>query len=152
MPGKTIGNQADLNLSGREFRVFLRLQKNLMAILVQILMLSFICPVTDAQPPVQNPPQQVTGKASWYSDKLHGRVTASGALYDKSLLTAAHRSLPFGTRIRVTHIISGKTVEVVINDRGPFTKGRIIDLSRAAAEQLGMIAEGVARVTLAVIN
>lgn len=88
------------------------------------------------------------GKASWYSDKLHGRFTASGARYDTALLTAAHRTLPFGTRVQVTHLNNGRMVEVVINDRGPWVKGRIIDLSRAAAEQLGMIPEGVARVTV----
>lgn len=96
-------------------------------------------------------PSEETGKASWYSDKLHGRSTASGARYDTAQLTAAHRTLPFGTRVRVTHLASGRTVEVMVNDRGPWIKGRIIDLSRAAARSLGMIAEGVAKVKVELI-
>ena len=121
-----------------------------MGIPLQTLLILFTALCAGHDIPVQTPQEEITGKASWYSDKLHGRVTASGALYDKTLLTAAHRSLPFGTRVTVTHLASGKTVNVVINDRGPFTKGRIIDLSRAAAEQLGMIAEGVAQVKITI--
>ncbi|MFM8346899.1 MAG: septal ring lytic transglycosylase RlpA family protein [Bacteroidota bacterium] len=97
-------------------------------------------------------PAEESGKASWYSDKLHGRFTASGARYDTALLTAAHRTLPFGTRVQVIHQTTGRKVEVVINDRGPWIKGRIIDLSRAAATKLGMIAEGVAKVRLEILE
>ena len=83
------------------------------------------------------------GKASWYGGKWHGGPTASGETYNKRSMTAAHRSLPFGTRVRVTNLRNGKSVVVRINNRGPYIKGRIIDLSEAAAEQLGMIKAGV---------
>lgn len=84
-----------------------------------------------------------TGQASYYGDKFHGRKTASGERYDKNRFTAAHRTLPFGTMVSVTGLSSGKTVVVRINDRGPYKKNRIIDLSRAAARQIGMLAKGV---------
>lgn len=92
------------------------------------------------------------GLASWYSDALHGRTTANGETYDRAALTAAHRSLPFGTRVRVTRIETGEDVVVRINDRGPFVEGRIIDLSRRAAEALGMIDAGVVRVRVVVLD
>jgi len=82
------------------------------------------------------------GMASWYGEKHHGRKTASGEIFDMNKLTAAHRSLPFGTRVRVRSLSTGKSVEVRINDRGPYAGGRAIDLSRAAAERLGIIAKG----------
>lgn len=88
------------------------------------------------------------GNASFYGAKFHGRKTASGAIFNKHAMTAAHRNLPFGTRVRVTHVHNGRSVVVTINDRGPFIKSRIIDVSRAAAEQLGMVQQGVARVRL----
>lgn len=88
------------------------------------------------------------GNASFYGGKFHGRKTASGAIFNKHAMTAAHRNLPFGTRVRVTHAHNGRSVVVTINDRGPFIKSRIIDVSRAAAEQLGMVQQGVARVRL----
>ena len=93
-----------------------------------------------------------TGMASYYADKFHGRKTASGQPYDKDALTAAHPSLPFGTRLRVTCLDTDKTVEVVVTDRGPSRKKRIIDLSRAAAERLDMIRLGVARVKVEVLE
>jgi rare lipoprotein A len=93
-----------------------------------------------------------SGLASWYSDALHGRPTASGEPYDRDALTAAHRSLPFGTVVRVTRTDDGRDVVVKVNDRGPFAEGRIIDLSRRAAEELGMIEEGVVRVEIVVVE
>ena len=81
--------------------------------------------------------QHQTGKASFYSDKYEGHVTASGEKYKHSKFTAAHKTLPFGTRVRVTNIENNQSVEVVVNDRGPYVDGRIIDLSKAAAEKLG---------------
>lgn len=86
-----------------------------------------------------------TGKASFYR---HGKYTANGERFNPRDLTAAHRTLPFGTKVLVTHVRSGKSVIVRINDRGPFIKGRIIDLSLAAAEVLGMTASGVATVRI----
>lgn len=84
------------------------------------------------------------GKASWYGPGLHGRKTASGERFNQNRLTAAHPRLPLGSRARVTNLKNGKTVEVTINDRGPHRRGRIIDLSRAAARQLSIA--GVANV------
>lgn len=89
-----------------------------------------------------------TGKASWYGTQHHGKRTASGEPFDQHALTAAHRTLPFGTRVKVTNLNNQRSVVVRINDRGPFRRGRVIDLSRAAAEQLDLIRTGVAPVRL----
>ena len=89
------------------------------------------------------------GKASWYGPGFHGRRTANGEVFNKNALTAAHRTLPFGTRVRVTHRSTGRSVIVRINDRGPFIHGRVIDLSKASAQAIGMA--GVADVTLSVM-
>ncbi len=94
----------------------------------------------------------VTGIASFYGDGFHGKKTASGEVYDQNRLTAAHRTLPFGTRVRVTNLTNNQDVIVVINDRGPFAKGRIIDLSYAAAKKIGMIQAGTAKVKLEIIE
>jgi len=93
-----------------------------------------------------------TGQASWYGKAHQGRLTASGERFDMHALTAAHRTLPFGTIVRVKHVKSGKSVNVRINDRGPFRSGRIIDLSYEAARRLGIVARGTARVELTVIR
>ena len=92
-----------------------------------------------------------TGIASWYGHPYHGRATASGEIYDMNLVSAAHRRFTFGTWVRVDNLDNGKRTEVRINDRGPFVRGRIIDLSRAAADRIGMIAPGTAKVKLTVI-
>lgn len=92
------------------------------------------------------------GLASWYGEPYHGRATASGATYDMHAMTAAHRTLPFGTWIAVTNLENSKRVEVLVNDRGPFVPGRILDLSRKAATKLGMLEKGVARVRLQVVR
>lgn len=88
------------------------------------------------------------GMASWYGGRFHGRRTASGELFDENALTAAHPTLPFGARVRVRSLSNGREVVVRINDRGPHVKGRIIDLSRAAASALGCVQAGTARVVL----
>jgi rare lipoprotein A len=92
------------------------------------------------------------GEASYYADSLNGQQTASGELYDKGALSAAHRSLPFGTKVKVTYLKSGLSVVVVINDRGPNANDRIIDLSGAAAKRIGLIDAGHGRVRLDVIE
>jgi rare lipoprotein A len=92
-----------------------------------------------------------SGVAAYYDMHYHGR-TASGIQYNPNSLTAAHKTLPFGTRLRVTDIRSGRTVEVVVNDRGPFTRSRVLDLSLAAAKQLQMIKRGLTRVTASVVS
>jgi len=83
------------------------------------------------------------GLASFYADSLRGHPTASGVPYDPAAFTCAHRSLPFGARLRVTELRQGRSVEVTVNDRGPFTAGRLVDLSHAAAAALGFIERGV---------
>lgn len=88
------------------------------------------------------------GIASWYGPGFHGRPTASGARFNENAMTAAHKSLPFGTRVSVVDQRTGRSVAVTINDRGPFVKGRIVDLSKAAATKLGMRNAGTAKVCL----
>jgi len=83
-----------------------------------------------------------TGDASYYASRFQGRPTASGERFDNNQLTAAHRTLPFGTLVRVRSLVNGSTVDVRINDRGPFLKRRVIDLSKAAAKALGLLASG----------
>lgn len=90
------------------------------------------------------------GEASWYGPGFHGRPTASGVRFNQNALTAAHRALPLGTIVRVTNLDTGRSVRVEINDRGPYIEGRIIDLSRRAAEALGMVEQGIAPVQLEV--
>ena len=92
------------------------------------------------------------GTASYYADSLHGNPTASGEPYDKNAMTAAHLDLPFGTRVRVTNLSNNKSVVVRINDRGPHTKGRIIDVSGAAAEKLGLLDSGTAEVFVEIME
>ena len=88
------------------------------------------------------------GEASWYGPGFDGKKTASGEIFDDSKLTAAHKTIPLGSKAKVTNLTNGKTVEVKINDRGPFIEGRMVDLSRAAAKALGMIDRGTARVQI----
>jgi rare lipoprotein A len=91
------------------------------------------------------------GLASWYGGKFQGRRTANGEIFDTNLFTAAHKTLPFGTYVRVTNVETGQSTIVRINDRGPFVPGRIIDLSRAAATAIGLTGAGVARVRLEIV-
>jgi rare lipoprotein A len=91
------------------------------------------------------------GIASYYAEEFNGRQTASGEVYDMEGLTAAHPTLPFNTRVRVTNLDNGKSVVVRINDRGPFKKGRILDLSYRAARLIGLIPEGTAPVRMEVL-
>ena len=92
------------------------------------------------------------GYASYYADEFHGRLTASGEVFDMNELTAAHRTLPFGTICRVTNLKNEKSVVVRINDRGPFVENRILDLSRAAAKAIGAISSGVVQIKLEIIS
>ena len=108
-------------------------------------------------PPPPAAPRQVAvasydGSASWYGPGFHGNRSASGEIFNQNALTAAHRSLPFGTQVRVTNLNNGRSVIVRINDRGPFSGGRIIDLSRAAASAIDMVNAGVARVRVEVLE
>jgi rare lipoprotein A len=96
--------------------------------------------------------QVQTGKASFYADKFEGSQTASGEKYKHSKLTGAHKSLPFGTKVKITNLANNESVEVVINDRGPYVDNRIIDLSKSAAEKLGFVNTGLAEVRLEVVD
>ena len=107
--------------------------------------------------PVPAPPDsqfthQVEGIASWYGGKFQGRLTANGEVFDTNELTAAHRTLPFDTVVRVTSVTTERSVEVRINDRGPFVDNRVIDLSRAAASRIGLTATGIAPVKLEIVH
>lgn len=93
-----------------------------------------------------------TGIASWYGHPYHGRAAANGEIYDMEKMTAAHRTLPFGTQVRVTNLSNAKSVDVRIIDRGPFIAGRIIDLSHAAAQVIEMIGSGVAQVRVDILS
>ena len=104
------------------------------------------------EPKASQPGPSQMGFASWYGPGFHGKLTASGRTYDQHDFTAAHRTLPLGTRVRVTNLSNGKSIEVTIIDRGPFAKDRIIDLSYTAAQELGMIEKGTARVRLEVLD
>lgn len=95
---------------------------------------------------------ELEGLASWYGKEYHGRKTSSGEVYDMYALTAAHRTLPLGSEVKVTNLENGKEVNVRINDRGPFIEGRVIDLSYSSAKNIGMINQGVARVHLSILN
>lgn len=110
-----------------------------------LLALSFL-PMTQAHAIISD------GIASYYGDRFNGRRTASGERFNMHGLTAAHRTLEFGTRVMVTNKANGRSVEVTINDRGPYARGRTIDLSKGAAREIGMLGSGVARVELKVIG
>ncbi|WP_116472766.1 septal ring lytic transglycosylase RlpA family protein [Zobellella maritima] len=115
------------------------------------------CGSTQNMIPIDPPPPETTGyraegKASFYGSRHHGRKTASGEKFNQHALTAAHRSLPFGTRVRVTNLRNNKSVVVRINDRGPYSRGRIIDLSEQAARELNMIRAGVVPVEIVALK
>jgi len=113
-------------------------------------------PMAAASPPAPReavaPEANEVGLASWYGHPYHGRASASGEIYDMEQMTAAHRTLPFGTQVRVHDLDNQKSVDVRINDRGPFVDGRVIDLSHAAARVIEMIGPGTARVSLEILS
>ena len=136
--------------------------KYLLRVLIVILCFSFpIHGMGQTQKPASSTTSQVdtsqwklyeNGQATYYSARTHGRMMASGERYDKNGLFCAHKKLPFGTKIRVVNKKNGKEVIVVVKDRGPFAKGRIIDLSNKAAEVIGMLSAGVVPVELYVLK
>ncbi len=111
-----------------------------------------ISPIKTPTQVSKNGVKNYTGKASWYGPGFHGRRTASGQTFNQNDLTAAHRSLPFGTKVKVTNLRNGRSTVVRINDRGPFTGGRIIDLSAAAARAIGLYNSGVGSVRLEILG
>jgi rare lipoprotein A len=119
-----------------------------------------LSPKSEARPPAYVPPSPIVAKkpkgevgwASWYGIERQGKPTASGELFDKSRLTAAHRRLPFGTTIRVTNLKNLESTLLRINDRGPGISGRVIDVSWAAAKELGFLSAGLAKVEVEVVS
>ena len=109
----------------------------------RVILLAFLITIHACSPKITE-----TGKASFYADKFKGRKTASGQIFRQHKKTAAHKTLPFGTKVKVTNLSNGKTVKVRINDRGPFVAGRIIDLSKKAARKLNMVGAGVSNVKI----
>lgn len=109
-------------------------------------------PIAPAPKPASRVVHSAKGEASWYGPGFYGNRTANGEVFRPGTLTAAHRTLPFGTKVRVTNLNNGRVAVVRINDRGPFHGGRIIDLAHGAAQQLGVTSSGVAQVKLEVID
>jgi rare lipoprotein A len=120
--------------------------------LITVAMLASLIPFASSTLASGAPGHVQKGMASFYHDSLHGRKTASGQRYNRNGLSAAHKTLPLGTKIKVTDTRTGRSIVVKVNDRGPFVRGRIIDLSRAAANQLGIVKRGVARVEVKVLS
>ena len=107
---------------------------------------------THATPASAAPGTRIVGLASWYGQRHQGRATASGEAFDMNQLTAAHRTMPFGTRLRVTNVENGRSVVVRVNDRGPWVNDRVLDVSQAAAKALGMVGDGVTKVEVVVLG
>ena len=111
-----------------------------------------LCGCASSHPVQTDPTKAEIGIASYYAHKFHGRKTASGEVYDEEALTAAHRRLPFGTRVHVTNLSNGKHIILTINDRGPFVDGRIIDVSYRAARDLDFLREGLVKVQVRILQ
>jgi rare lipoprotein A len=95
---------------------------------------------------------EITGVCSYYARMHNGHITAGGETFDSNAMTAAHRQFPMGTKLKVTNVANGKSVEVKVNDRGPFVKGRSLSVTRRAAEELGFVRQGVAKVRIEKLN
>ena len=121
------------------------------AVLALLVVMAYGCRTTAPQP-VPGLPSILTGVASWYGEEFAGRTTANGEIFDPGQLTAAHRTLPFGTVLDVTNPKTKQTVRVRVNDRGPYIGGRVIDLSYAAAQKIGLIEPGIGNVQIAVVR
>ena len=114
--------------------------------------LLFLIPVFFMSVNTLNAQEEEFGLASYYSDDYHGRPTAYGDYYDKDKLTAAHKKYPYGTKIKVTRLDNNKSVTVTVTDKGPYIKGRVVDLSRRAADNIGLVADGVAQVKVELVS
>lgn len=135
-----------------EFRINLTFWRKLAPFVWVLLLIILLagCGYLSATAPRKGRSQ--VGMASWYGKKFHGRPTSSGEIFDMYKLTAAHKELPLGTRVRVTNLKNRKSVILKVNDRGPFIKGRIIDLSYGAAKIIEMVEDGVARVRIEIVR
>lgn len=112
----------------------------------------FACVAVPSQGNEQLTGYKEVGKASFYANKFQGRLTASGAVFDQNAKTAAHKKLSFGTKVKVTNLKNNKSIVVIINDRGPFAKGRVIDLSRSAFSVIGDLDSGVIKVRIEAVQ
>jgi rare lipoprotein A len=119
-------------------------------IVAALVIMAYGCATT--QPPVPRPSETLQGIASWYGEEFAGRTTANGEIFDPSLLTAAHRTFPFGTILDITNAKTSQTVRVRVNDRGPYIGNRVIDLSYAAAQQIGLIEPGIGTVDITIVK
>jgi len=145
----------DVVVDGKTVVAAERFRVELLLILLFSIVLAGACSqrkTHEATPPPSESHHAETGQASWYGKAHQGQLTASGERFDMHALTAAHRSLPFGTIVRVTDLKSKRSVNVRINDRGPFRSDRIIDLSYEAARKLGIVGRGTARVEITVVG
>ncbi|MFT6925151.1 MAG: rare lipoprotein A [Psychromonas sp.] len=130
----------------------------MMKVSIKRLMIAFFavnvvaCTALPSQGSEQRTGYKEVGKASFYANKFQGRLTASGAVFNQNAKTAAHKKLSFGTKVKVTNLKNNKSVVVIINDRGPFAKGRIIDLSRSAFRAIGNPDSGVIKVRVEVVR
>lgn len=122
------------------------------ALALALLLLAGGCEAGTGEAETENQNRLQTGTASWYGPGFHGRLTSSRERFDQNELTAAHRTLPFDTVLEVVNLENEKSVEVKINDRGPYSENRIIDLSRAAAEEIGLLESGLAEVELLLVE
>jgi rare lipoprotein A len=148
LPGQTVPlfDDESRNCVMRRFGTFQTKPLVTLACLLCWIGLSILAGCASTAEPGAASDDAAVGIASYYADRFHGRRTASGELYDRNAMTAAHRRLPFGTRVRVINLENGQAVDVRINDRGPFVAGRVIDVSYAAARQLGMLKRGIVKV------
>lgn len=121
------------------------------SILILLIALAFICSACSGSRHLTSG-RYAYGNASWYGKPFHGRKTASGERYNMHAKTAAHKKLPFGTKLEVTYLKTGKKVKVRINDRGPFIHGRKLDLSYGAAKRIGLVRDGVGKVRMRIIR
>jgi rare lipoprotein A len=141
-----------LQQSGRPVEALGSMRRTSAILLLASLALATGCASTRPDFPGFSRDRVEVGTASYYTARDYGGRTASGERYDDHDMTAAHRTLPFGTRVRVTNLENGRSVIVTINDRGPFRKGRVIDVSKRAARTLGFLREGTTRVKIEVVD
>ena len=124
------------------------MMKKIISVLIVLVVLSSSCHRKRVPSSSVEVSGSETGMASFYAESYNGKKTANGEIYRSSALTAAHKTLPFGTKVKVTNLANGKTVKVRVNDRGPFIAGRIIDLTRKAAKKIDMVNAGVVKVKI----
>ena len=128
------------------------IQRSIIFIVLSVSLFASSCSVSKNKKELAEYEFYQKGEASWYGPGFNGKKTASGEIFDMNRFTAAHRKLPFGTKVKVTNLKNNKSVVVRINDREPYKKGRIIDLSRKAAIQIGLVKDGVAPVKIFILK